>query len=107
MAGVFEIDQASDGVEALEFLRSQTFDAVFTDIDMPRMSGFELIREIKTKFQSNEKEFPITVVSSRNDNASRETAMENGATAYLLKPASDADVKDTLTRLGIVARSSV
>ena len=105
-AGAFEIDQASDGVEALSFLRSQTFDAVFTDLDMPRMSGFELIREIKSRSVTGDRAFPITVVSSRNDNASREEAAENGASAYLLKPATDAAVKDTLKRLGIVGRPS-
>lgn len=106
-AGAFEIDQASDGVEALSFLRSQAFDAVFTDLDMPRMSGFELIREIKSRSEPGDRSFPITVVSSRNDNASRQEATENGASAYLLKPATEADVKDTLKRLGIVGRPSV
>lgn len=46
----FEVEQAEDGIVALEMLKSQTFKIVVTDIEMPNMNGIELLRRIRAVF---------------------------------------------------------
>jgi len=76
---------ASDGVEALEVFRAGDFDAVVTDLNMPRMQGAELVREIKTLS-------PDTITVVLTGFASLESAiavMREGCDDYLLKPLPD------------------
>jgi chemosensory pili system protein ChpA (sensor histidine kinase/response regulator) len=79
-----EVVLAVDGLDALAQLRETTVDLVFTDLEMPRMHGFELIRELRVL--AAYKELPIVVVSSRVGNKHQEQAKALGATAYLAKP---------------------
>lgn len=75
--------EASDGLEALERLRSESVDFVFTDLDMPRLGGIELLSDIKTQKYTSA---PVIIVSSRDDDEFRGRAVELGAAAYLNKP---------------------
>lgn len=79
----YDIRQAEDGLQALEVVRSEAVDLVLTDIDMPNMTGVELIREVRaTKDHRN---LPIIVMSTRSDDADKRVAIEAGADAYLVK----------------------
>lgn len=80
----FEIIQVSDGMEALEILPTGQVDLVITDLNMPNIDGFELIRTIR----SNEdyKEIPIIILSSLSSSEEIEQGILCGANAYLLKP---------------------
>ena len=59
-----EVTLAVDGFDALAKLREGQFDIVFTDLEMPRMHGYELIRELR--FLPAYKDLPVVVVSSRS-----------------------------------------
>jgi CheY-like chemotaxis protein len=80
----YEIIQVADGMEALEVLPSERIDLVITDLNMPNIDGFELIKTIR----SNEdyKEIPIIILSSLSGSDEIEKGIQCGANAYLLKP---------------------
>jgi chemosensory pili system protein ChpA (sensor histidine kinase/response regulator) len=75
---------AVDGVDALLKLREGTFDIIFTDLEMPRMHGYDLIREVR--FVPAYSAIPILVVSSRSTQKHQDQAHALGASDYLTKP---------------------
>jgi chemosensory pili system protein ChpA (sensor histidine kinase/response regulator) len=79
-----DVTLAVDGVDALARLRAESFDLVFTDLEMPRLHGYELIREIR--FLPKLKTLPVVVVSSRSGAKYQEQARSLGATDYVTKP---------------------
>jgi chemosensory pili system protein ChpA (sensor histidine kinase/response regulator) len=78
-----EVRVAEDGMLALEQLEGYTPDVVFTDLDMPRMDGFELIQKLREKPRVGK--VPVVVLSSRAGSEDRNRAMRLGANAYLIK----------------------
>ena len=78
----FEVDVASDGVEALEKLAERPFDVVVTDLKMPRMDGLELLRRSK----ASDEDLPFIVVTAFGAIDSAIAAMRAGADDYLQKP---------------------
>jgi len=87
---------AIDGVDALAKLRENEVDIVFTDLEMPRMHGYDLIRELR--FVAAYKTLPVIVVSSRSGNKHKQQATELGATDYLIKPFSPEILREALDR---------
>jgi CheY-like chemotaxis protein len=91
-----EVVLAIDGVDALAKLHENEVDIVFTDLEMPRMHGYDLIRELR--FVQAYKSLPVIVVSSRSGNKHRQQATELGATDYLIKPFSPEIIRKALDR---------
>lgn len=81
-AGFF-VKTAVDGAEALSFLREGGFDLLVSDIDMPRMNGFELTEKIRG--DKALKEMPVVLVTALKSREDRERGMEVGANAYIEK----------------------
>ena len=79
-----QVFTAVDGVEALARLREHTVDIVFTDLEMPRMHGYDLIRELR--FLPAYSSLPIVVISSRAGAKHQQQARSLGANDYLTKP---------------------
>lgn len=73
---------ASDGIQALELLGNYTPDIIFTDLNMPRMGGLELIAKLKERLP----ETPIVVISGTGDMKSAIEAIRRGAWEYVIKP---------------------
>ena len=89
-----EIREATDGVQALERLASEDVDLVVTDVNMPRMTGLELLakmRELRMKT-------PVVVVTAYSTVESAVEAMQAGAIDYLQKPFDEERLKLTLKR---------
>lgn len=80
----FEVVAACDGMEAMEKLPSYKVDLVITDLNMPNMDGFELIRAIRGNEEY--KDIPIIVLSSLSGSEEIEKGMSYGASSYLIKP---------------------
>ena len=83
----FEMDtclDASDGEEALELLRRQPVDLVISDINMPRMDGETLLREIGADPELSA--IPVVIVSSDATESRAGRLLELGARGYLVKP---------------------
>ena len=77
------MEVAVDGIDAWNTLRSGSFDLVITDIDMPRMDGFELARRIKQ--DPLLKSVPVLIVSYKDREQDRARGLEAGADYYLTK----------------------
>lgn len=92
-----ETAEAADGMEGLERFRGHRFPLVFTDIEMPRLDGLELLGEIKRSGGENEPR--VVVVSSRTEEEFRRRARELGADAYLVKPVEKAALYSLLENL--------
>ncbi len=74
---------AEDGVEALEVIQRESFDALLTDWMMPRMDGIELTRKVRETVKPT----PVVVfVTTMSSSGSREFALTAGADEYLTKP---------------------
>ncbi len=89
----FRVALAADGLQALERLRDEIPAVVLSDIEMPRMDGFDLVRNIRG--DSRMHDLPVIMITSRIAEKHRELARELGVDHYLGKPYSE----DTLVDL--------
>jgi CheY-like chemotaxis protein len=92
-----EVTEAIHGMDALRKLRESTFDAVFTDIVMPEMDGFELCEEIRKS--DAWKDLPVIVTSTHCDAGYVVRALRLGADEYVPKPVNRELVARVLERL--------
>ena len=92
-----QVEEATNGQEALERLRETSFDIVFTDVVMPEMDGFELCEELRKSqaFSS----VHIVVVSTHHDTAYIVKALRLGADDYLPKPFEPSLLKSVVARV--------
>ena len=79
----YAVDIAVDGMDAWNALRAAQYDLVVTDIDMPRMTGIELVSRIKADSRLNA--MPVIIVSYKDQEADRLKGLEAGADRYLTK----------------------
>ncbi|MBW4606854.1 MAG: PAS domain S-box protein [Hassallia sp. WJT32-NPBG1] len=82
----YQVEVVGDGLAALAAIRQQPFDLVLTDIMMPGLDGFELLRQLRQDPLT--KEIPIILLSARAGEESRIEGLELGADDYLVKPFS-------------------
>lgn len=80
----FRVIAAEDGMQALEFLPKEHIDLLVTDLNMPNMDGYELIRNIRANEQY--KSIPIIILSSLSKDEDIKEGMDAGANSYLIKP---------------------
>src|SRR5688572_29953435 len=83
----FKVSEATDGIAALAALRGEKFDAIISDIFMPRMDGYRLCREIRRDPQLRNLPF-IAYTSTYLSPGDEQLAFRSGADRYLRKPAS-------------------
>lgn len=76
--------EASNGLEGIEQLSLQHFDAVMLDMNMPDMNGMEVLKFIRT--QEFYRHIPVVILTTRSDDNMKNAAEEAGATLYLNKP---------------------
>ena len=93
-----DVTVAVDGVDGFAKIREGDFDLVFTDLEMPRMHGFELIRQVR--FLPAYRDLPIAVVTSRSGSKHQQEARALGATDYLTKPFTAQNLDVVLKRWG-------
>jgi two-component system chemotaxis response regulator CheY len=91
-----QIVEASDGLDALEKLKSGEFDLIFTDVNMPRMDGLGLVRSVRSALKLT---VPMIIVTTKGGEADRDLGMELGANAYLTKPINGIQVIKTVNEL--------
>lgn len=95
--GLFALEEAQDGVEALKKFTHERYDIVLTDINMPMMDGLKLISHIR---QLGERaDVPIIVITTEAAEEDRQKALKLGASAYLVKPVQAKEVVDTVRDL--------
>lgn len=87
----FKVEIVSDGREVLDRLRRQSFAAVVLDIMLPGMNGFDILRSIRSD-GSNLASLPVIVLTAKGQANDRKTAEALGASAFITKPFSNAEV---------------
>jgi two-component system chemotaxis response regulator CheY len=80
----FDVLQAVDGQDGLDVLGDDRVDVIITDINMPRMDGYEVIRQLRKN--SVHKTTPILVLTTESDVDKRNLARDAGATGWMVKP---------------------
>jgi two-component system cell cycle sensor histidine kinase/response regulator CckA len=93
-----EIREASDGIEALEALRAEAFDAVISDILMPRMDGYRLCYEMRRDERIRGLPF-IVYTSTFTSTADEAVAIEAGADRFIRNPASVTELEKALQEI--------
>jgi two-component system chemotaxis sensor kinase CheA len=83
----YTVKTAVDGMDALAQLRTTPFDLVVSDVDMPRMNGFDLTAAIRAN--STLAALPVVLVTALDSRHDRERGLEVGANAYVLKRSFD------------------
>ncbi len=83
----YQVAIATDGIEALERLDELEIDLIVCDLQMPRMDGFELTRQLRESERF--RDMPIILVTSLESQEDRERGMMAGANAYIVKRGFD------------------
>jgi len=97
-AAGYEVRTAVDGEDALTRLSQESVDCVVTDVEMPRMNGFDLTSKIKKTEDLTV--IPVIIVTSRSSDKDRKKGIEVGADAYVVKGTFDQQkLIDTIERL--------
>ncbi len=76
-----------DGLQAMEKIRSNSFDIVLLDVMMPKMDGFEVVREIRKA-----SDIPVIMITARGEDFERIMGLDIGADDYIVKPFSPQEV---------------
>ncbi|MFC1474405.1 diguanylate cyclase [bacterium] len=93
----YSVMTASDGVEALDIMKNGNFDLLFLDIDMPQMSGLQVLR-----FLRNDRKYadlPIIMLTGRDRKQDMYWGIETGATAYMTKPFKDEELLEKVSEV--------
>ena len=79
----YHVQTAVDGMDGLNVLRSQPFDMLVTDVDMPRMNGVELVKTVRQ--DASLRSLPVLMVSYKDREEDKMRGLEAGADYYLTK----------------------
>jgi chemosensory pili system protein ChpA (sensor histidine kinase/response regulator) len=93
----YEVQVATDGMEALDIMDNIKFDVVITDLEMPVMHGYDLMAEMKKNPALMH--IPVIVLTSRAGDKHRQKALEMGAQDYIVKPFEEQDMLGALRKL--------
>ena len=93
----FVIDIVADGGSALDRLREGDFQAVVLDVMLPGMNGFDVLRSIRADGRT--RETPVIVLTAKGQANDRKTAEAIGASAFIPKPFSNAEVVERVREL--------
>lgn len=94
----YDMDEASDGVEALNLLKNQKYSLVILDVMMPKIDGWSVCRELRKTSQ-----VPIIMLTARGEEYDKLFAFELGVDDYIVKPFSP---KELLARIKVIIRRS-
>ena len=95
--GFANVQEAEDGVDALNKLRSETFDFVVSDWNMPNMTGIDLLRAIRA--DNSLKHLPVLMVTAEAKKENIIAAAQAGASGYVVKPFTAATLDEKLKKI--------
>lgn len=85
----YEIDEAENGMEALEKSQLNQYDLYLVDINMPVLDGYSFVKRLRDGEGSMA---PVIMVSTESETSDQEIAFESGASLYLIKPVRPEDL---------------
>ena len=89
--------EAQNGIEAIEILNKEWIDIVFTDLNMPKMNGLELIKAMKDSASLND--IPVVVVTTEGNTNRLDELRKIGARDCLRKPFTPEQIRDIITSI--------
>jgi two-component system chemotaxis response regulator CheY len=95
--GCNNVDEAEDGNVALNILKSGRIEFVVSDINMPNMNGFELLRAMKA--DDALKHIPVLMVTAEARKEDIVLAAQTGAAGYIVKPFTKATLEEKVTKI--------
>ena len=95
--GMNHADEAEDGAIALHMLKNNKYDFVLSDINMPNMNGFELLKAIKA--DPDLKSLPVLMVTAEARKEDIVLAVQSGAAGYIVKPFTKATLEDKVIKI--------
>ena len=95
----FSIIKASNGLDALELIENNTPDLIILDWMMPKMSGIDVCRTLRSRAET--KLLPIIILSARSEDSDKSLGLDTGADDYISKPFSP---KELLSRVKALLR---
>ena len=95
--GCNNADEAEDGQVALNMLKAAKYDFVVSDINMPNMNGFELLKAVKADEQL--RHLPVLMVTAEAKKEDIVTAAQAGAAGYIVKPFTKATLEEKVNKI--------
>ena len=95
--GCNNVDEAEDGAVALQMLKSNRYDFVVSDINMPNMNGFDLLKAVKA--EGSLKHIPVLMVTAEARKEDILLAAQSGAAGYVVKPFTKATLEEKVTKI--------
>ena len=95
--GCNNADEAEDGQVALAMLKNNRFDFVVSDINMPNMNGFELLKAVKADEQL--RHLPVLMVTAEARKEDIVLAAQSGAAGYIVKPFTKATLEEKVQKI--------
>jgi CheY-like chemotaxis protein len=92
-----QVVAASNGEEALQAIRAELPDLILLDVRMPRMTGYEVCREVKADPLTQH--IPVAFISAKGQESEIRTGLEAGAEEYILKPFSPDELINQVNKL--------
>jgi CheY-like chemotaxis protein len=97
-----QVTFAANGREAVAKWRAGAFDAIFMDVQMPELDGFDATRAIRAAEGSGSAHVPIIAMTAFAMSSDRDRCRESGMDDYISKPISHAALVESLSRLPLV-----
>ena len=95
--GCNNADEAEDGAVALSMLKAQKYDFVVSDINMPNMNGFDLLKAVKA--EDSLKHIPVLMVTAEARKEDIVMAAQSGAAGYIVKPFTKATLEEKVQKI--------
>jgi two-component system chemotaxis response regulator CheY len=95
--GCNNAEEAEDGAIALSMVKAQRFDFVVSDINMPNMNGFDLLKAIKA--DESLRYLPVLMVTAEARKEDIVLAAQSGAAGYIVKPFTKATLEEKVTKI--------
>ena len=95
--GCNNVEEAEDGAVALTMLRNGRFDFVVSDINMPNMNGFDLLKACKA--DDSLKHIPVLMVTAEARKEDIVLAAQSGAAGYIVKPFTKATLEEKVQKI--------
>jgi two-component system chemotaxis response regulator CheY len=93
----YDVVEAADGQEALEYARENPVDLVITDVNMPRMDGITLVSELRSL--PSYRLTPVLLLTTESSMDKKMEGKKAGATGWIVKPFNPAQLLATLARV--------
>ena len=95
----YSVDAVYDGLEALEYLDSDTYDGLILDVMMPKMDGITVLKKIREKGSN----IPVLILTAKSEIDDKVLGLDSGANDYLTKPFN---TRELLARIRAMTRTS-